>query len=101
MPKHKVRKLHQNVIDQFHDADQHDGPSHGLDCVAAFYRDGEVRLYSRNAAEASESNAPDIEKRYNNITTNAQATSGLAVSKVNPWTFVYTIGGRTYEITIP
>jgi len=26
--------------------------------------------------------------------------SGLIVSKFNPWTFVYTIGGRTYEVTI-
>jgi len=97
--KHSVSKLHQNIIDVLHDHEYH-----YPDCVAAFYRDGKVRLFSRDATEAnevSESGAQVIKKRYDDVTANAQAKSGLAVSKVNPWTFVYTIDGITYEITIP
>ncbi|MBK8182097.1 MAG: hypothetical protein IPK63_03935 [Candidatus Competibacteraceae bacterium] len=78
-------------------------PDNELVCTAAFYKNGKIKLFARDPANPEEiKNAEKIKKKYDEVTENAQQAgkSGLAVSKVNPWIFVYTIGGRTYEVVI-
>lgn len=92
-----ISNLDQDIINKLSDS------GNELVCTAAFYKTGKIKLFAREPANPEEiKNAEEIKKKYAEISGNAQKTGkgGLAVSKVNPWIFVYTIGGRTYEVTI-
>ncbi len=103
--KHKVIQLNPDVINRLCTHDE-DHPNAGdFVCAAIFYKNGKIRLFSPNTAqELNEitTGVNAIRERCNQVAANAHGTgkSGLIVSKFNPWTFVYTIGGRTYEVTI-
>lgn len=99
--KHEVIKLDQNISDKL--CGLNGRPNDDLVCTAVFYKNGEIRLFSPNGAQASQvtdSNA--IKQRYNDVATNCHSNgkNGLAVYKQNPWIFTYTYAGTTYHVTI-
>lgn len=93
--KHKVVQLNQATLNGLSD------PNGNKDvvCAAVFYKNGEMRLFAPQESEANEITT-DIKRRYDEVAENARNKSGLVASKHNPWTYVYTLNGVTYEITI-